>query len=315
MKNPIQILILLSIITFAACTKDEPDNPLASDDLATNYFTIDGATLNAGALPQASAGAPVLNSVVVPGFLTPGTTVPMAFDIDAEVTSVLISVIGIDGYYEVPATALKSTQSTSSIYLKISQSFNTPGFVATIAVKTSTGAISAHADLGLAMNSSGSTNYLSYDNAVSALPASYISHNTGWDYSNVYSMALNLYTSGFTGFTSFGNGNYTLSGIGNFLRFGINSDLSNKLGVGMYNIINQSYTGNQEAAFLAGAEFYLNYNGDTDEMEKWLAINSGAIAVLNNSTEYEIIFDLIDEEGKVINGYYKGSVEYFEYAE
>ncbi len=101
-----------------------------------------------------------------------------------------------------------------------------------------------------------------------------------------------------------------ITGIGQVIYFELISDNIDRLTPGVYTF---STTTPIPAISISYSDYTMDWREDDDWDEVWVDVVSGQITVALSGTTYEITIDCMDEDGKQIEGYYKGSLLLFDY--
>jgi hypothetical protein len=139
-------LVVFSVmLVFSACKKDDDDKP--SENLLENsYFTVENGVYKNGDFPaqSGSQSAPEIESVYGNTSVLEGGSNPISIQSSSSVKEVLIGVVGVKGYYTIPANSLKSADETYLIILLLSQEFEKDSFVISLAIQNDQSLVSAH---------------------------------------------------------------------------------------------------------------------------------------------------------------------------
>lgn len=132
-------LALLGVtLSVSSCKKDKDDPSVEKD-----YFTVEnGAFINSAMPASTGAGAPTIGTVTGNSTVLAGGSNPITINTTSTVTDVLVGVEGMAGYYKIPYTTAKSTNTTIMVVILMSQSASN-NFTIVIALANGT-SISTH---------------------------------------------------------------------------------------------------------------------------------------------------------------------------
>jgi len=99
----------------------------------------------------------------------------------------------------------------------------------------------------------------------------------------------------------------SVSGTGNTVYFEMYSSVSDKISSGDY-----VYNDSGAAGSFDYEDYMLNWNTTTQPNAETTEITSGTVKVINSGTEYELTFSGKDVHNKIISGYYKGNLKYYD---
>lgn len=156
-------------------------------------------------------------------------------------------------------------------------------------------------------NDSASSNKFTYNGADYNLSKGFL-ENYGMGSNGVYNLDLTMLSSNFT-IHERGGAIDSISGTGDGLYFETYTSLPGKLDVRDY-VYDANSTG-ANGTFDFGM-LILGYNVSA-ETGTVFEITAGKISVTNNGSEYEISVNCTASNGKTITGYFKGSLNYYNY--
>ena len=100
----------------------------------------------------------------------------------------------------------------------------------------------------------------------------------------------------------------SISGMGNGIHFEIHDSSFDKLDIDDYIYNNES----EQLGTFNHSSAVFNYDSRSENPQEF-EISSGKLTVKMNGSEYELSFDCLDSDGKIISGVYKGSLKYYNY--
>lgn len=144
-KKQLTYLLLLCLsftLSFYSCSDDDSDDKTLQD----NYFKIENANFINSAFPEASSSndAPSISELYGNGSVLAGGSNPITLNTSSDISSVIVGIEGEKGYFEIPASSHKSTNSTYVIYLIMSQELEMSNFSIVVAVIGTNGLVSYH---------------------------------------------------------------------------------------------------------------------------------------------------------------------------
>ncbi len=152
-------------------------------------------------------------------------------------------------------------------------------------------------------------NFINYDGTKYALAKGILENLGQWSVGGDNNLYLTLLSGELTVIESQG-GVDGISGTGHGIQLWMYSTSSTSL-------VNDIYVYDADASEMSGtfewANVRINFNftagsGEIDEL-----IASGNVTVSKSGDVYEITLDLMDEAGKTVTGYYKGTLKYYDY--
>lgn len=150
-KRLLIVLAFLGIsgtLVLTACKKDKDDDSDNTSEnlLAKSYFTITNATYVGTAFPagSGSGSAPTITSVYGNTSILEGGSNPISIETSNTIKELLIGVEGVQGFYTVPANALKSTEIIHLVVLLFSQELEKETFIIVVALRDNSGLVSLH---------------------------------------------------------------------------------------------------------------------------------------------------------------------------
>jgi hypothetical protein len=155
---------------------------------------------------------------------------------------------------------------------------------------------------------SSTDNNISFDGTEYDLSQGYVLHYDD-DMDSLSFYQLTLYSSSFE--ITYDDDAYIddITGEGQTLSFEINSSTSDDIALGTYTY--SAHNSSTAGTFsYATASTYSNF--ETDELNS-SEITDGTLTISKNGSSYTLSFDLTDEDGVSVTGYYSGLVEYIDY--
>lgn len=80
---------------------------------------------------------------------------------------------------------------------------------------------------------------------------------------------------------------------------------------------NTEYVFNSTEPYTIGTfdwgRYYINYNAESGNSEVSKSINEGTVKVSKKGEEYTITINAKDEDGKIVKGFYKGKLNYYDW--
>jgi hypothetical protein len=139
------LVVLSAVLVFSACKKDD-DDKTSENLLEKSYFTVEnGVYKNAGFPAKSdSQSAPEIDEIHGNASVLEGGSNPISIQTSSSVKEVMIGVEGVNGYYSVPASNLKSADEVYLVILLLSQNFEKDSFTVLLAIQNSQNLVSAH---------------------------------------------------------------------------------------------------------------------------------------------------------------------------
>lgn len=151
------------------------------------------------------------------------------------------------------------------------------------------------------------TSYMKYDGETVELDKGFIENYGEYD-SAVYNLDLTLLSPGFTVHLIDGEVD-SVSGTGSGFYFEIFTSKPNELDSRTYTMDTVNIGADGTFDF---ADFVVNFNPSTFS-GVWNSLTEGTLVVSKDGSIYEFTVNGIDEFGKSVQAYYKGSVDYYDY--
>lgn len=152
-------------------------------------------------------------------------------------------------------------------------------------------------------------NYIRYDGTTYAIDKGYLENWGKWSLEGDNNLDLTLVSNGIS-VVEVGGEIDEYIGEGNAIIFYMYSTSTTRLDDGNY-VYDEDAT--EEAGTFEWANVVINYNIEDEEGDVDQYIVDGTVTVTKTGDVYEISFNLTDEDGKTVTGYFKGTLKYYDY--
>ncbi|MFW5793480.1 MAG: hypothetical protein ACOCWC_04280 [Bacteroidota bacterium] len=128
----IGVMFILSM-TFTACKKDPVGGTTDTNNVST-VFTVPDATLKSGAIPDGGDSGPSITNLSGNSHVLPGGSNSISVETNDAASTVLVGIVGMAGYYELPVTTDKNNELLILVYLFIEQNLEMEEFTIVFAL-------------------------------------------------------------------------------------------------------------------------------------------------------------------------------------
>lgn len=151
-------------------------------------------------------------------------------------------------------------------------------------------------------------NYINYDGTTYAIDKGYLENWGKWSPEGDNNLDLTLVSNGISAVEVSGLLDEFI-GAGNGIIFYMYTTSTTRLDDGNY-VYDEDAT--EEAGTFEWANVVINYNIEDEEGDVDQYIVDGTVTVTKTGDVYEISFNLTDEDGKTVTGYFKGTLKYYD---